>query len=103
MSTVRIRVRRDTAANWTAVNPVLLGAELGYETDTRKLKFGDGTSAWNSLPYFGGSSITVLNDLVDVDTTAKVNRSVLYYDSASGTFKADGVWTIPEITEGGNF
>jgi hypothetical protein len=103
MSTVRIRVRRDTAANWTAVNPVLLGAELGYETDTRKLKFGDGTSAWNSLPYFGGSSITVLNDLVDVDTTAKVNRSVLYYDSAAGVFKADGLVTTNELTDGGNF
>jgi hypothetical protein len=54
MSNVRIRIRRDTAANWASVNPVLLGAELGYETDTQKLKIGDGATAWNSLAYWGG-------------------------------------------------
>ena len=41
--------RRDTAANWTAVNPVLLSGEWGFETDTRKLKIGDGVTAWNAL------------------------------------------------------
>lgn len=43
--------RRDTAANWTAVNPVLADGEIGYETDTAKWKFGDGVTAWNSLVY----------------------------------------------------
>jgi hypothetical protein len=28
---------------------------LGLETDTLKIKFGDGTTAWNSLSYAGGS------------------------------------------------
>ena len=53
-STARIRLRRDTAANWTAENPVLLLGEVGFETDTRKLKLGDGTTAWNSLLYVQG-------------------------------------------------
>lgn len=43
--------RRDTAANWTAANPTLAAGEFGYETDTEKLKLGDGTTAWNSLLY----------------------------------------------------
>ncbi len=43
--------RGDTAANWTAGNPVLLARELGYETDTGKVKLGDGVTAWNSLAY----------------------------------------------------
>lgn len=43
--------RRDTAANWTSVNPTLAAGEFGYETDTGKLKIGDGTTAWNSLEY----------------------------------------------------
>lgn len=47
----KIQVRRDTAANWTAANPVLLRGELGYEYDTVKLKIGDGSTAWNSLAY----------------------------------------------------
>ena len=52
-SYVHIRLRRDTAQNWTNNNPVLKIGEPGLETDTRKLKFGDGTTAWNNLPYSG--------------------------------------------------
>jgi hypothetical protein len=47
----RIQKRRDTAANWTAVNPVLAQGEEGIELDTNKEKIGNGTTAWNSLPY----------------------------------------------------
>jgi hypothetical protein len=46
-----IRVRRGTAADWTAGNPVLALGEPGLETDTRKVKYGDGSTAWNSLGY----------------------------------------------------
>jgi len=46
-----IKLRRDTAANWTSANTVLAAGESGYETDTNKLKIGDGTTAWNSLGY----------------------------------------------------
>lgn len=48
----RIQVRRDTAAKWEINNPVLLSAEMGYETDTGSLKFGDGQTDWNNLEYF---------------------------------------------------
>jgi hypothetical protein len=49
---VKIQLRGDTAANWASVNPVLLNNELGLETDTKKLKVGNGSTAWNSLAYF---------------------------------------------------
>lgn len=42
----KIQLRNDTAANWKAANPVLLKGEVGVEIDTRKLKIGDGISAW---------------------------------------------------------
>lgn len=45
-------MRRDTAANWTAVDPVLADGEEGFEKDTGRMKFGDGVTAWNSLGYF---------------------------------------------------
>ena len=45
------RVRRDTAANWASANPVLKLGEPGLETDTRRIKYGDGSTAWNSLGY----------------------------------------------------
>lgn len=38
-----------------------------------------------------------------VDETAKVDKSVVYYDAAAATFKADSIWTILTITDGGNF
>jgi len=51
-STARIRLRRGTAAQWTAAAPVLALGEIGIETDTRRFKVGDGTSAWAALSYY---------------------------------------------------
>jgi hypothetical protein len=48
----RFKLRNDTAANWTATNPVLLQGEIGVETDNRRYKIGDGTTAWSSLSYY---------------------------------------------------
>jgi len=47
----RIQYRRDTAANWTAANPVLALGEPGWETDTKLRKVGDGTTVWSGLNY----------------------------------------------------
>ena len=58
---VTIKWRRDLAANWTSVNPVLATGEAGYETDTGLFKIGDGATAWNDLPYIntaGGTGPT---------------------------------------------
>ena len=46
-----IQIRRDTASNWTSANTVLAQGELGAETDTSKIKIGDGSTAWSSLGY----------------------------------------------------
>lgn len=46
-----IKLRRDTAANWTSVNPVLNEGEMGLETDTNKLKIGDGYNTWSDRGY----------------------------------------------------
>ena len=48
----KIKFRRDTAANWTSINPTLGIGEPGYETDTGKLKIGTGALAWQALSYF---------------------------------------------------
>ena len=47
--------RRDTAANWTSINPVLGPGEIGVESDGENPRFnlGDGVSTWTELPYFG--------------------------------------------------
>jgi hypothetical protein len=50
-----IQVRRDTAANWTLKNPILAPGEIAFETDTKKIKIGDGATVWNSLADIGNS------------------------------------------------
>ena len=47
----RFQHRRATAARWAEVNPILREGELGVELDTRRMKFGDGVTRWNSLEY----------------------------------------------------
>lgn len=51
-----IKVRRNTAANAASSNPVLAAGEVGYETDTKKLKVGDGSTAWSSLSEAGSGT-----------------------------------------------
>jgi hypothetical protein len=38
-----------------------------------------------------------------VDDTAKIDKSIVYYDAGSGTFKADPTWTTTTIVDGANF
>lgn len=47
----RIQLRRNSAANWVTDNPVLAVGEPGMETDTSRIKVGNGTLTWNDLPY----------------------------------------------------
>lgn len=47
----KIQLRNDTAANWLAVNPVLLAGEIGVETDSGLFKIGNGSAAWDALEY----------------------------------------------------
>jgi len=54
----RIQIRRDTAANWISANPTLAQGELGIETDTLKLKCGNGVTAWTSLAYYANTGPT---------------------------------------------
>ena len=53
----QIQARRGTAAQWTSANPTLAAGEWGYETDTGKVKIGNGSTAWNSLGYTGAGDI----------------------------------------------
>ena len=64
---IEIQLKRGVAANWTLVNPTLADGEIGIETDTRKLKIGDGVTAWNSLAYY-----VTTNGFIDVDFVIEV-------------------------------
>lgn len=91
---VQIKLRRDTAANWLSVNPVLAAGEPGLETDTRKIKYGDGSNPWSALGYaitqadagsltgttipsnITASSLTSVGVLTDLTVTNYINGSI---------------------------
>ena len=38
-----------------------------------------------------------------VDDAAKIDKSIVYYDAASSSYKADAIWTTSTIVDGANF
>ena len=72
----RLKQRTDTKANWAAQNPVLLAGELGIVSDDPNLyKVGDGTTAWNGLPFRGFDG-TLVHTTGDSETAAMSQKSV---------------------------
>lgn len=57
---VRIQFRRGTSEQWSAANPTLFSGELGYEIDTKIIKFGDGTTPWLTLPVAAAGDVTAV-------------------------------------------
>lgn len=51
MANPKIQLRHDTSTNWQTQNPVLLEGEVAIETDSNKVKIGNGTDNYNALPY----------------------------------------------------
>ena len=98
MTTFNTRVTfdhvRNTAAGFTAANPVLGYGVTGLETDTGRSKVGDGVAAWTALPYMAGAAhqhpigdVTGLQAALDAKATpADVTAAVAaVVDAAPGT------------------
>jgi len=118
---VQIQIRRDTAANFTSVNPTLADGEMGFETDTKKLKFGDGVTVWTSLAYFttpiaahavshqsGGSDAIKLDDLAEPDDNTDLNVSITAHglapkapNDATKYLDGTGAYSVPAGGGGG--
>ena len=86
-----IQIRRDTASNWTTANPILAQGELGAETDTSKIKIGDGTTAWASVPYL----IDAGDYLTATSTNTLTNKTITF---AGNTLTGVAPTTTPTLT-----
>lgn len=75
MQKTTFKLRRGPSSEWTADNPVLAQGEPGFETDTGRLKIGNGVSSWSSLFYF--LDVQALTSLVQ-DLTQKEPISLTY-------------------------
>ena len=89
-----IQLRNDLAATWNSRNPILKKGEIGIEIDTRKMKVGDGTTAWNALSYMGADAndiLAVINENRDTCTQIELTQ---------GQTDADGLATITSPKKG---
>lgn len=97
---VQIQLRRGLASAWTSANPTLAQGEFGVETDTYRLKLGDGTSAWNSLGYYAPTQD--LEDLLNVVISSETSGQILQYNGTNWV-NAD-IDALPSQTgEGGKY
>ena len=88
-STARVRVRRGTAAAWTAANPTLALGEIAAETDTLRFKVGTGAANWASLPYYSSAEADLVRGQVskmDSGTIVIATQSVYVSTGLTGTF-----------------
>jgi len=67
---VRIQVRRDSSENWQEANPVLASGEIGYITDLRMAKIGNGSDPFNTLQFLVGGNEAQILALINQNTAA---------------------------------
>lgn len=73
----KIQVRRGTAAEWAAANPILAAGEFGLDTTNDALKIGDGSTTWASLTEIGGTAAGV----VDTANSPNANEFARFTDA----------------------
>jgi hypothetical protein len=107
----RFQFRYGTAAEWTATNEVLLPDEGGHESDTNKLKIGNGVTPWNALPYFGGNNasypVVTTAGNITLNAADHANRMLLHTNgtitvgpsAAAGFFVGDSIKVRKQTTD----
>lgn len=90
--TLRFRLRRRPASVWASTNEVLLASELGHEQDTGRLKLGDGSTAWGSLPYMPRGKVVTIQAgaSITVDNTDPENPVI------ASTGGSGSTWPLPD-------
>lgn len=81
---VRLVLCAKTAEAWATDTTVLLKGELGIESDTRKVKIGNGTNVFKDLPY---ATITPeeVQSLISAASHSHSNKAILDATTASFT------------------
>jgi hypothetical protein len=110
---IRIQIRRDTAANWISADPTLRAGEIGIETDTLKMKVGNGSSRWTQITSYmnvvpsaldttlnGYLEVTDLNDTVaalnGVQNLLIPNDSIIFEGATEDAYEL--TLTAPDVT-----
>jgi hypothetical protein len=95
----QIQIRRGTAAQWTSTNPTLASGEQGFETDTGKMKIGNGSTAWNSLAYLGAGTVTSITAGTGLSGGTITTSGTVAIDSTVATLTGTQTLTNKTLTD----
>jgi len=99
MINYNIKIKRAISTRWSEVNPVLSAGELGLESNTARLKVGDGSSAWNTLEYLYVDPSPIDDNItygrrngewVDIYNTANLQLSMGTYSEVNSYIPLSG-------------
>lgn len=62
---VKLAIKIQTATQWASDTTQLLAGELGIESDTGRMKVGNGSKKWSQLSYLDAG---ILNEIADIKT-----------------------------------
>ena len=76
---------------------------VNITTTKNSVTVNEGDSTVVTVATVGPQGPTFTTTGTSLDDSNKVNNSVVYFSSASGTFKADATRTVENLVDGGNF
>jgi hypothetical protein len=102
---MKLQLRRDTDARWTAINPTLDPGEPGFATDTGVFKIGNGVDPWNDLDAAGGGGggagtfeVTVgptVGDFATIDEALDLGfRALLIVEKGTYEWTKHRIWNV---------
>lgn len=65
LNNVVMKQKTDTTQNWNTNNPILKLGQIGFDSELKKIKIGDGTSNWNALDYFSFTTTEITDKLAN--------------------------------------
>lgn len=90
----RIQLKRDTSANWTANNPVILNGEI-IIVDTAngevRTKTGDGTKTYTQLPFDDEAVYSALNNKCDASVAITATLLASEWNGGRQTITVNGI------------
>jgi hypothetical protein len=92
----QIQLKRKTLAGWTADNPILLAGEAGWESDTNKMKVGDGATPYLGRPYLGLTDIFAI--ISTLEAAGLASDEVKEFRVALGLPAETIAITLPQLT-----
>lgn len=92
LNRARVQIIRKNTAYWNSTPNILRAGELGYDTDRKIFKIGDGTSKWNELRIsfapFKEMGYTILDGgSIDEPGPDKISVSVVMMNEDSPRYR----------------